>query len=141
MPRTTMLIAGVGLVTAVAFAVGTAPVGAAPRVHTESFQARATDQVSTGPNTYLVADQDVVDTTTIGHDVLVCTATQTHSSCRVAVAQAGGLLYAQFILRDADGRLRGVVTGGTGRYRDAHGTLTGAALSKTAVQITLRYSA
>ena len=94
----------------------------------------------TSANTFVIAENDVADSTTIGHDVLDCKLTRSGSSCDVAFAQAHGLLYAHLRLHDGVTTFAGTVAGGTRRYRDAHGTLTGTTLSKTAVQITLRYS-
>lgn len=88
----------------------------------------------------MLAEQDVDGPAVIGHDVLFCQATPDHSTCQIAFAQSGGLLYAHFLIRDADHGVRGTVTGGTGRYRGAHGTITGQVLSQSDVRVTLRYT-
>ena len=72
--------------------------------------------------------------------MLYCTETGTGTSnCHVAFAQKGGLLYAKFALADKTGVLKGAVTGGTGSFTHANGTLSGQAASQTDVKITLHY--
>ena len=89
---------------------------------------------------YALTDNDVASGKTIGRDVLYCTdAGRGTSHCHVAFTQKGGLLYAKFALADTTGVLKGTVTGGTGRFAHAKGTLAGQAVSKKDVTIALRY--
>ncbi|MBO1754391.1 hypothetical protein [Allobranchiibius sp. CTAmp26] len=140
MARRTTVIAGAALVAAgAAAALSTADASAAPRIHTQHFHARATAQLATGKTSFVLAEQDVIGARVIGHDVLFCSATRTHSTCHIAFAQGGGLIYARFLLRDSDHTARGRVTGGTGQYSHAHGTITARLLSPTDVVVDLRY--
>lgn len=143
MSRMTVALAGAVLATTTAAVLATgAGAGATPapaRVHTQHFHAKATAQLPTGKTDFVLAEQDIVGSTVIGHDVLYCQATATHSNCQIAFAQRGGLIYARFLLRDSDHSLRGAITGGSGRYRHAHGTIAGQVLSQTDVRVTLRY--
>jgi hypothetical protein len=140
MPRRKALIAAGALgAAAIVFATGTGDASATPRFQTQTFQAQATAQPVTAGTGFVIADQDVAGSTVIGHDVVSCTVESAGASCDVAFAQTGGLLYAHLTIRDADGSLAGIVTGGTDRFRHAHGTLTGTTLSPTDVQITLHY--
>ncbi|WP_375502851.1 hypothetical protein [uncultured Jatrophihabitans sp.] len=89
---------------------------------------------------FVLTDTDVVKHKTIGHDVLSCTDTGTGTTrCHVVFAQRGGLLYARFALSDKTGRLKGAVTGGTGSFAHAKGTLAGQAVTQKDVRITLHY--
>ncbi len=145
MSRITLALAGAALAATTATAAilaTTADAGAHPapaRVQTQHFHAKATAQLPTGKASFVLAEQDVVGSTIIGHDVLYCQATRTHSNCQIAFAQNGGLIYAQFLMRDSDHTLHGAITGGSGRYRHAHGTIAGQVLSQTNVRVTLRY--
>ena len=86
-----------------------------------------------------LADNDFKGKKQIGSDVLYCTGAGTKTThCHVGFAQKGGLLYAKFALSDT-GALKGAVTGGTGSFAKAKGTLTGQAESQTDVKITLHY--
>ena len=137
---TTIAVAGVAA-AGIVLTVGMGTASASSRVHTQTFQAQAsTAPLMTSADTFVIAETDVADSKTIGRDVLDCKLTKSGSTCDVAFAQAHGLIYAHLRLRDGATTFTGTVTGGTRRYRDAHGTLTGTTLSQTAVQVTLRYS-
>ena len=131
-------VVAVAITTVIATNAQTAGASAAGR--TPSFQAEATSQLTTGSHSFVLAEQDVVGSTVVGHDVLSCVATRIHSTCDVAFAQSGGLLYAHFVLRDSDRSIVGTISGGTARYAHARGTINGKALSPTAVRVTLHYS-
>ena len=89
---------------------------------------------------YVLTDSDVQKHKTIGHDVLYCTDTGNGAShCHVAFAQKGGLLYARFALSDKSGTLTGAVTGGTGSFAHAKGTIAGRSVSRTDVKVKLHY--
>lgn len=132
---TTTLTAGAA---AALLLLGPSSVAAAP-AHHRTFTAVATGQLTTGPHSFVLAEQDLVGTRVVGNDVLTCRSTPTHSTCEVAIARAHGLLYGRFVLRDADHSLHGEITGGAGRYRRAHGHISGTALSPTAVRVTLSW--
>lgn len=145
MNRKTVLVT-VAATAAVAVAVVTA--AAVPSVAasetktvTQHFDAKSSSSpLVLGKTSYVLTDNDVAKGKKIGHDVLYCTDTGTGTAhCHVAFAQKGGLLYAKFALTDTTGVLKGTVTGGTGRFADARGTLAGQASSQKAVAITLHY--
>lgn len=132
-------VVAAAVATATVIAVDAQSAGASTAGHTQNFQARATSQLSTGAHSFVVADQDVAGSTVVGHDVLTCVATRTHSTCDVVFAQIGGLLYAHFVLLDSDRSILGAVSGGTGRYVHARGTIKGGAVSRSVVRVTLHY--
>ena len=103
---------------------------------TQHFTAKSSSSpLNFSKTAYALTDNDVRNGKTIGRDVLICTHTGTGAShCHVAFAQNGGLLYARFSLADKTGALKGVVTGGTGSFANANGTLTGQAVSRKAVE-------
>lgn len=108
---------------------------------TQHFTAKSSSSpLKLSKTAYALTDNDVRNGKTIGRDVLYCTNAPGASNCHVAFAQNGGLLYARFTLTDKTGALKGVVTGGTGSFAKAKGTLTGQAVSRTAVKITLHYT-
>ena len=115
---------------------------AGPQHVTQHFTAKSSSSpLNFSKTAFALTDNDVRNGKTIGRDVLICTHTGTGAShCHVAFAQNGGLLYARFSLADKTGALKGVVTGGTGSFANANGTLTGQAVSRKAVKITLRYT-
>jgi hypothetical protein len=146
MNRKTALVT-LGMAAAVATATMTAAVAepgvaaSGTKTVTEHFDAQSSSSpLWLSKTSFVLTDNDVAGGKTIGHDVLYCTGAGTGAShCRVAFAQKGGLLYAQFALSDKTGDLKGTVTGGTGSFAHAHGTLTGQAVSQKDVRITLHY--
>ena len=139
----TVVAAGASVVALASIGVLVSGVGladASGRVHTQTFEARATAHLQTGAQSFVQAEDDVAGSTVIGHDVIACTSTRTQSTCDLSLAQSGGLLYAHFVLQDATHTAQGRVTGGTGRYRAASGTITARALSQSVVRVTLRYT-
>jgi hypothetical protein len=109
---------------------------------TQHFDAKSSSSPLTfGKTSYALTDDDVTHGKKIGRDVLFCTDTGKGTShCHVAIAQKGGLLYAKFALADTTGALKGAVTGGTGTFAHANGTLAGRAVSHHDVKITLHYT-
>jgi len=77
---------------------------------------------------------------TIGFDTTYVTPTgETSATADAALAIDGGFLYATF--STADGQSwKGQVTGGTGKYKGATGTVTATAKSATALEVTVNYS-
>jgi hypothetical protein len=147
MNRKTALVT-LGLATAVATATVVATVaGPALAVSgtttvTQHFDAQSSSSpLRLSKTSFVLTDNDVASGKTIGHDVLYCTDAGTGAThCRVAIAQKGGLLYAQFALSETTGALKGTVTGGTGSFAHADGTLTGQSVSQKDVKITLHYT-
>jgi hypothetical protein len=142
MNHKTALVTG-GLAAAVVAATAAVPALAASgaKTVTERFAAESSSSpLFVGKTSFVSTDNDVHSGKTIGRDVLSCTDSGTGAShCHVAFAQKGGFLYAKFALTDTTGVLKGTVTGGTGSYAHAKGTLAGQAVSHKKVRITLRY--
>ena len=136
------LAAAVATATVAAAVAGPAMAASGTKTVTQHFDAQSSSSpLQLSKTSYVLTDNDVAGGKTIGHDVLYCTDTGTGAShCSVAFAQKGGLLYAQFALSDATGALKGTVTGGTGSFAHAKGTLTGQAISQKDVKITLHYT-
>jgi hypothetical protein len=142
MTRTKVAVTAIALIATAAttaIAGGASATTTSAHTHTQHFHAKATAQLPTGKTSFVLAEQDVQGSTMIGHDVLFCRATRTHSTCEIAFAENGGLIYARFVLRDSDHTFHGPVTGGSGKYRGAHGTIAGRALSQSEVRVHLRY--
>jgi hypothetical protein len=141
-PKTALVTGGLAVtVVAVTAAAGPALAASGTNTVTEHFDAKASSSpLFFGKTTFVSTDTDVDSGKTIGHDVLYCTdagASTTH--CHLAFAQKGGILYAQFALSDTTGGLKGTISGGTGTFEKAKGTVTGQAASHTDVKITLHY--
>jgi hypothetical protein len=142
MNRTTALVTGGIAATVVAATAAGVPALAAgsAKTVTQHFHAKSSSSVLAFSRTaYVSTDNDVKSGKTIGRDVLSCTDTAGTSRCHVAFAQNGGFLYAKFSLADTTGVLKGTVTGGTGAFAHAKGTLAGQAMSQKDVTITLHY--
>lgn len=79
---------------------------------------------------------------TTGYDVTSCTiSTTTHvATCKVAVARAQGILYARAHVNVDNGQGSGTVTGGSGGFRGATGTVTvGPGPTQNSTKITISY--
>jgi len=74
----------------------------------------------------VATDRDVHNGAVAGYDVTSCRVNpQTHlAACDVALALAGGILYAHAKINVVTGRGTGTVTGGTRRFHDATGSVT-----------------
>ena len=143
MNRKSSLVTG-GVAAAVAaatVAAGPALAAGGTKTVTQHFDAKSSSSVLTLSKTSeAFTDNDVQNGKKLGLDLLYCTETAASTSdCHVVFAQNGGLLYATFSLADKTGVLKGAVTGGTGSFTHATGTLNGQVASQTDVQITLQY--
>jgi hypothetical protein len=75
--------------------------------------------------TFIFRNKDMINGKKVGHDILTCTAiSQTKASCSIVFAFAAGKLNAKFGLLFAASSGTGVISGGTGEYAGARGTLT-----------------
>ena len=74
----------------------------------------------------VATDRDLHNGAVVGYDVTSCRVNpQTHlAACDVALALAGGILYAHAKINVVTGRGTGTVTGGTRRFHDATGSVT-----------------
>ena len=78
---------------------------------------------------------------TIGFDVVyINAASRTSATANATFALKGGLLYATAITTNGGKTFKGKVTGGTGAFKGATGTLTGKSISNTKTAITIVYS-
>jgi hypothetical protein len=113
---------------------------ASATTHTISFIAVTTSQSTpTRSGTYYESYVGVASGATISDGVLSCVASTTSETCDVAGANAKGILNGHFTVTLATGALTGTVTGGTGAYANATGTLTGAPVA-AGEGITVKYS-
>jgi hypothetical protein len=81
---------------------------------------------------------------TTGYDVTSCAIDiHTHvAACKVAVARAGGILYGRAKVNVDTGRGSGTVTGGSGRFHGATGTMTiSPGSNENSNKITITYQA
>ncbi len=78
----------------------------------------------------------VVSSHVLGTYVLDFTA----SGDQVAVALVGGFLFGQFTISPSDHSFRGVVTGGSGPFNGATGSIVGQVTSATRGTVTISYS-
>jgi len=76
---------------------------------------------------------------TIGYDNTYVTTTATGATADAALAIDGGFLYATFATNDGQ-NWSGEVTGGTGKFKGATGTVTATAKSTTELEVTVDYS-
>lgn len=79
----------------------------------------------TSSGAYYQADVDVASTATVGQEVVSCVRATTTATCNVAFADANGILDAQIKDNLNTGVLKGTVSGGTGAYAHASGTVNG----------------
>jgi hypothetical protein len=130
----TLVAAGVGG----ASMAGTA--SAAPVVHTLKFASITTASHSVGKTTFVGSDVDRRKGKVIGYDSLsgkfnVHTHTATID---VAAAFKGGILYVSGVSTET-GDFTGKVTGGTGKYKGAKGTVTGVQVSNKKTNVVVKY--
>jgi hypothetical protein len=77
---------------------------------------------------------------TIGFDVVYYTATsKTKATVNAAVDVKGGLLYATLTTSNGGKAFKGKVTGGTGAFKGATGTISAKAISSTKTAVTIIY--
>lgn len=74
---------------------------------------------------YYEADVEVASATSVGQEVASCVRATTAATCNVAFADASGILDGHFTVNLKTGVLTGTVTGGTGAYAHASGTVNG----------------
>jgi hypothetical protein len=77
---------------------------------------------------------------TIGFDNTYVTTTGDTATADAALAMDGGFLYATFTSQDGGQNWSGTVTGGTGKFKGATGTVTAKASSPTELAVTVDYS-
>lgn len=140
----TFVAVGAAAVLAAAGAV-LVPIAASARVvsHTLKFTSEQQSHVIVGKNSEAVSDKDVnAKGKTIGFDMLYIVSSSTVDSVKanVTVDVNGGFLYGTMVLSPSGPTIHGKVTGGTGAFKGATGTISAkvinAAGTKTAVTLT-----
>lgn len=133
-------------VAAVAVAAGLTSAGAATgststTSHTMRFISTQIKDVMTN-DVDVATDKNTWKGKTTGYDVTSCTLNlQTHdATCKVALARATGLLYANAKVNLDTGKGNGKITGGSGGFHGATGTVTVApGPSQDTNKITINY--
>jgi hypothetical protein len=126
--------------TATAFTAALAE--ASSTSHTLRFTSIETAQKVLPKSHFAATDRDVVKGKTIGYDVVSGVAPSNSASLVIDIAASvpGGMIYGHCRQSLKTGALTGKVTGGTGKFRGASGTITGHPTGKhgqaTAVVVT-----
>jgi hypothetical protein len=109
---------------------------------TLKFTAVTNKHVTFTRSTFGMQETDVSSTgKTIGFDDVYVTLTGTNTAtANVALDVKGGFLYGVVTTTDGGKTFSGKVTGGTGAFKGATGTITGKAISSTKTAITIIYS-
>jgi hypothetical protein len=109
--------------------------------HTLKFTAVQTKQVSFSSKSFGDQGIDVKAGKTIGFDEVYLTITGKQSGTgNVVVDISGGFLYGTLATTNAGKTFTGKVTGGTGAYKGATGTITGKAITSKKSAVTIIYS-
>lgn len=120
--------------------------GASAQAHTDSHTLRLLDhsvantQVST--NDFVSASSDSWDGKVVGYTSLRGHYDPERNTIRLQAACAlrGGIIYVNFPAQNADNKTDyGRVTGGTGRFAGAHGTIKATSVSDTDNKIVIHY--
>ncbi len=110
------LVAG-GLLTGAARAAGGSEV-----IRITSVQV---SQQQPNDQTFIIKNNDVINGKKVGHDILTCkVVAQGKMSCAVVIVLAAGKLNGKFAQSITASSGKGTITGGTGKYAGAKGTLT-----------------
>jgi hypothetical protein len=114
--------------------------------HELSFVAVPTDRSNpTSSGSFYETDVDVRSATdnspsaTVGQDVVSCVAGPSSARCSFAFASTGGILEGHYDVSFSTGKLSGILTGGTGTYTGASGTMA-AQPSLSGLAVVLTYS-
>jgi hypothetical protein len=109
--------------------------------HTLKFTAVTKSRVTFTSSTFGMQETDVSSTgKTIGFDDVYITVTGSTATANVAVDVKGGFLYGVVTSTDGGKTFTGKVTGGTGAFKGATGTIAGKAISNTKTAVTIIYS-
>jgi hypothetical protein len=109
--------------------------------HTLTFTAVSKKSVAFTPATFGGQETDVSSTgKIIGFDDVYAKLTGTDTStANMALDTKGGFLYGVLTYIDAGMIITGKVTGGTGAFKGATGTITGKTISSTKTAVTIIY--
>jgi hypothetical protein len=141
--RTSIAAAGAAVVLAGTAALAL-PAAAGPHTptHTLKFTSVTVHQAGFTPTTEALQQTDINSAgKPIGFDDLYLTLTgKTTGSARAALAIKGGFLYGKIATTNAGKTFSGKVTGGTGAFTTATGTITAKAISSTKTAVTITYT-
>jgi len=142
--RTPIVAAGAAVVLGTTGALVLPAVASAHSASTTlKFTAVQKGSVGFGTAAQGIQDTDVNTTgKTVGFDVLYITATSpTAGTANVTVDTKGGFLYGTFNINFKTGAItNGKVTGGTGAFKGATGTITVKTISNTKHAVTITYT-
>jgi hypothetical protein len=140
--RRSIAAAGAAVVLSTAGAlVLPAVAGAHTASHTLKFTAVTKSRVTFTSTTFGMQETDVNSTgKTIGFDDVYITITGSTATANVAVDVTGGFLYGVVTSTDGGKTFSGKVTGGTGAFKGATGTIAGKAITSTKTAVTIIYS-
>jgi hypothetical protein len=140
--RTTIAAAGAAVVLGGAAGLTVPAVASAhAAAHTLKFTAVFVNSAPFTSTNFGAQDTDVNSTgKTIGFDDLNVTYMGPSGSGHVALDIKGGFLYGTIATTNAGKTFSGKVTGGTGPYRGATGTITAKATSSTKTAVTITYT-
>ena len=135
------------IAAAAAVALGTAGALLAPAAasahsatQTLTFTSVVRNFVSFTSTTGAEQDTDVTSAgTVIGFDEVSVTLGTTANTADIAFALNGGLLYGTLTISRSTGTAAGPVTGGTGSFAGATGTITGTPITKRKEALTITY--
>ncbi|MBE7195609.1 MAG: hypothetical protein INR66_24420 [Gordonia polyisoprenivorans] len=130
--KTTLLVAGLASASFAVGGAGVALASSSAASHTLKFTSVQTAQHSIGKYGFADSDKDVANGKVIGYDVVNGTYNPKTSTITVDVAASlsGGILYGHGTGSLKTGKFKGKVTGGTGIFKGAEGTITGQATGK-----------
>jgi len=136
-------LGGAGVLAAGATVVPAALATPSATSHTLHFTAVTQKQTSLNKTTFIQDEKDVHNGKIIGYDVIRFHQTsQTTAAGLVAFGSKGGFLYGKLTLNFNSPIARGPITGGTGAYKGATGTIVGKNLNKagTRTAVTLKFT-
>jgi hypothetical protein len=132
--RNYLALAAAAAVTATASAAIPALAAPATARHTLHFDAVQVYAHQFSASSHIELDKDVSGGKVIGTDELDWSG----NNAAVALALGKGFLYGRFTVSNS-GIISGSVTGGTGAYRGASGSISGHAVSSTVAAVTVKY--
>lgn len=102
------------------------------------FRATQTGQTFSSSSRFATTGKDTTDGKLIGYYTLSCKLTAaTSGNCGGAGSFSRGMIYFKFLLSTTSPTFAGKVTGGTGAYSGATGTISGKAISSTKQAVTI----
>ena len=142
--RTSIIAAGAAVVLGTTGALVLPAVASAHSTHTLKFTSVQKASITFAANTTFGQQDTDINSTgkTIGFDMLYVKATSaTRAAVNITGDFSGGFLYATGTINPNTGAFsNGKVTGGTGSFKGATGTITAKPISNTKTAVTVTYS-